>query len=145
MVPHVRRFTTSRKLIKCGTGFKLGVAQSMSVKIKRGVFLIPNTDTLPCQFHFVLYVFGIRKLNKDKIWTLLDIDIIFMKLMDQLNPVLTARLIIHPYNITALYLVSRDPFGHCLLRGAIAAALQEAIKCYINTIRSQSKLSGLYQ
>ena len=117
------------------------------LKIKRGVFLIPNTDTLlcHCQFHFVLYVFGIRKLNKDKIWTLLDINVVFMKLMDQLNPVLKARLIIHPCNITALYLFSRDPFGHCLLRGAIAAALQEAIKCYINTIRSQSKLSGLYQ
>lgn len=106
-----------------------------------------SVEDLPChcQFHFVLYVFGIRKLNKSKIWTLLDIDVVFMKLMDQLNPVWKARLIIHPYNITALYLFSRDPFGHCLLRGAIAAALQEAIKCYINTIRSQSKLSGLYQ
>ena len=105
------------------------------LKIKRGVFLTPNTD-IPCQFYFVLYVFGIRNLNKDKIWTLLDIDVVFMKLMDQLNPVLKARLIIHPYNITALYLFSRDPFRYCLLRGAIAAALQEAIKCYINTIRS---------
>ena len=52
---------------------------------------------------------------------------------------------IYPYNITALYFFSWDPFGHCLLMGAISVALQEAIKCYISTIRSQSKLSGLYQ
>ena len=60
------------KLIKYETGFKLGVAQYMSVE----------DLSCHCQFHFVLYVFGIRKLNKSKIWTLLDIDVVFMKLMD---------------------------------------------------------------